>query len=132
MISASIAARGRNKSITIARNSLQRSNIPQRITRFYVSRQPDGIYDRDSYSNKSVAELTAMFDYDRLIKRFGRVEDFGEIQDDYKSWTFWTYTQRATKVFGPLGKPILGQLRRYRQNIRRRAVREIEKAASKR
>jgi hypothetical protein len=42
----STAALGRNRSITIARISLQRSNIPQRIIRFCVSRQPDGIYDR--------------------------------------------------------------------------------------
>jgi hypothetical protein len=44
---ASTAARGQNRSIIIARSSLQRSNNPQRIIRFCVSRQANGIYDRD-------------------------------------------------------------------------------------
>jgi Reverse transcriptase (RNA-dependent DNA polymerase) len=84
------------------------------------------------YSDRSASDLAAIFDYDRLIKRFGRVEDFGEIQDDYKNWTFWTYTRRAASVFGSLGKPILGQLKQYRQNIRRRAESEIAKASAAR
>ena len=46
-ISASNAARGRNRSRTIPKIVLQRSNIPQKIIRFCVSRQLDGIYDRD-------------------------------------------------------------------------------------
>src|SRR4029453_18505976 len=47
-ISASNAARGRIRSTTIQKIILQRSNIPQRIIRFCVSRQLHGIYDRDS------------------------------------------------------------------------------------
>jgi hypothetical protein len=47
-ISASNAARGRTRSTTIPKISLQRSNIPQKIIRFCVSRQLDGIYDRDN------------------------------------------------------------------------------------
>ena len=50
-ISASNVARGRNKSTTIPKIILQRSNIPQRITRFCVSRQLDGIYGRDKCSH---------------------------------------------------------------------------------
>jgi len=46
-ISASNAARGRSRSTIIPKIILQRSNIPQKITRFCVSRQLDGIYDRD-------------------------------------------------------------------------------------
>ena len=46
-ISASNAARGRIRSTTIQKIILQRSNIPQRIIRFCVSRQLHGIYDRD-------------------------------------------------------------------------------------
>ena len=49
-ISASNAARGRNKSTTIPKIILQRSNIPQKIIRFCVSRQLDDIYDRDRSS----------------------------------------------------------------------------------
>ena len=46
-ISASNAARGRNRSTTIPKIILPRSNIPQKIIRFCVSRQLDEIYDRD-------------------------------------------------------------------------------------
>jgi hypothetical protein len=49
-ISASNAARGRIRSTTIEKIILQRSNIPQRIIRFCVSRQLHGIYDRDRSS----------------------------------------------------------------------------------
>ena len=45
-ISASNAARSRNRSTTIPKIILQRSN-PQRIIRFCVCRQLHGIYDRD-------------------------------------------------------------------------------------
>src|SRR5262245_43782773 len=43
---ASSAARGRTRSTTIPKIILQRSSIPQKIIRFCVSRQLDGIYDR--------------------------------------------------------------------------------------
>ena len=44
-ISASTAARGRNRSTTIPKISLLRSNISQKIVRFCVPRQPDRICD---------------------------------------------------------------------------------------
>ncbi len=49
-ISASSAARGRNRSTAAPRIILQRANIQQRIIRFCVSRQPDGFCDRDRVS----------------------------------------------------------------------------------
>jgi hypothetical protein len=55
---ASNAASGRIRSTTIEKIILQRSNIPQRIIRFCVSRQLHGIYDRDSY--RSVVTLTVL------------------------------------------------------------------------
>jgi hypothetical protein len=54
-ISASNAARRRNRSRTIPIIILQRSNIPQKIIRSCVSRQLDGIYDRDTVVTDSVA-----------------------------------------------------------------------------
>jgi transposase len=39
--------RGRNRSTTTPKISLQRSNIPQSIIRFCIPRQPDRICDRD-------------------------------------------------------------------------------------
>ena len=71
------------------------SNLYRKVTRS-ARREANVLVRR--YSDKSASDLRAMFDYDRLIKRFGRVEDFGEIQEDYRNWTFWTYARRAAAV----------------------------------
>ncbi len=84
------------------------------------------------YSDKNETELRALFPYERLVKRFGRVEQFGELQEDYRKWTFWTYTKRAAKVFGPMGKSISRQLSKHRKNIRARADHEIHRAVERR
>jgi hypothetical protein len=84
------------------------------------------------YPDKGVTELRLRFDYEKLIKRFGRVEDFGELKGEYHNWTFWTYAKRASKTFGPLGKPILRQLRKHRDLIRRRADKALDRAVARR
>jgi hypothetical protein len=58
-ISASNAARGRNRSTTIPKIILQRPNIPQRINRFCVSRQLHRIYERDR-TNVGAVGLSAL------------------------------------------------------------------------
>ena len=62
-------------------------------------------------------ELLAMVDFQRLEKRFGRVEDFDPA--NVRNWTFWTYARRADRILGPMGRPVIGQVRRYREFIRR-------------
>jgi hypothetical protein len=84
------------------------------------------------YPDKNAEQLRSLFNYERLISQFGRVEDFGEKQRDYRNWTFWTYARRASEIFGPLGKPILRQLRRHRDLIRNRANKEIDSAVARR
>jgi len=84
------------------------------------------------YPDKDVPELKLLFNYERLIKQFGRAEDFGESQKDYRNWTFWTYASRASKAFGTLGKPILRQLKRHRELIREHADRALERAVVRR
>ncbi len=74
----------------------------------------------------------ALFDYERLIKQFGKVEDFGEIQHDYRKWTFWTYATKAAEVFGPIGKPILHQLRKHRISINHRVNKSLVHAVGHR
>ena len=101
------------------------SNLYRKVTR--TARREANAYAR-RYPDKDVAELRALFDYERLIKRFGRVEDFRELQQEYRHWTFWTYASRAAKEFGPLGRPILRQLRKHRDNIRRRVDEELRRA----
>lgn len=105
------------------------SNLYRKITR-NARREANALARR--YPSKDASQLTAIFDFDSLIKRFGRVEDFGEAHADYKNWTFWTYARRAAAVFGSLAKPIAGQLRRHRQTIRRRAENELARAVGRR
>ena len=45
------------------------------------------------YPRRDQAFLESRFDYEKLIQNFGRVKDFGELSDDYRNWTFWTYVQ---------------------------------------
>src|SRR5215208_4293902 len=47
-ISASSAARDRNRSTMRPSTSLMKSNIRHSVARFSTSRQPDSIYDRDT------------------------------------------------------------------------------------
>jgi hypothetical protein len=84
------------------------------------------------YPNKGAVQLNSVFNYKRLIKRFGKVEDFGEKQHEYKNWTFWAYAKRSANVFGSLGDPILRQVKRHRQLIRNRAKNELIRAVNRR
>lgn len=84
------------------------------------------------YPDKDLAALKSLFNYEVLIKKFGRVEDFGENHDDYRKWTFWTYAQRAKKVFGDDGKAILKQLKKHRKLVAYRADEELHYAVVKR
>ena len=76
----------------------------------------------------SAAIIKTRFGYDDLTTRFGRVEDFEEYVDDHNKWTFWTYAQRSSKIFGGLGSPILRQMRGHRQKIQRLVHAEIDDA----
>jgi hypothetical protein len=101
------------------------SNLYRKITR--AARYSANSLAR-RYPNKDTLQIQSAFDYDRLIERFGRVRDFGELSSEYRTWTFWTYARRSAKIFGPKGTPILNQLKNYRANIRRKADQEIERA----
>jgi hypothetical protein len=95
------------------------SNLNRKITRS-AKRQAFALVRR--YPNKNLSYLSDRFDFEKLIQNFGRVKDFGELSDDYRNWTFWTYARRAAKVFGSQGNAILMQLRSHRQNVKRRGV----------
>lgn len=66
-----------------------------------------------------------------LAQRFGRVEEFHQ-KNDYRDWTFWTYAKRAYDIFGDDGKPIMGQVRRYKQKLSELIVSESVKAVAQR
>jgi hypothetical protein len=84
------------------------------------------------YPDKNAAQLQKMFNYERLVKRFGKVEDFLEKQKKYRNWTFWSYAKKASGTFGPLGKTILRQLSSYRSFIIQRADEELRRAVARR
>ncbi len=86
----------------------------------------------NKHPTKGAIDLHAEFNYERLIKQFGKVEDFAEKRDDCREWTFWTYARRAAEIFGPLGKPILGQLRRHAALVRERSNLELARAVRRR
>jgi hypothetical protein len=92
----------------------------------------ESIMCANQFPTEGVADLKAKFDYERLVKRFGKVEDFAEKQDDCRQWTFWTYARRASEIFGPLGKPILEQLKRHAALVRERSNQELERAVVRR
>jgi Reverse transcriptase (RNA-dependent DNA polymerase) len=84
------------------------------------------------YPDKNLQQLKILFNYERLIKKFGRVEEFDATDREYRKWTFWTYAKRASQVFGVPGRPILRQLRKHRQQIRHRADIALERAVARR
>lgn len=73
---------------------------------------------------KDQAYIESKFDAPRFMQRYGRVADFDH-RACYETWTFWTYAKRALDAFGPLGRPISGQLRNYGLIVRTRAKHEI-------
>jgi Reverse transcriptase (RNA-dependent DNA polymerase) len=105
------------------------SNLRRKVARA-AYRDADACARR--YPDKDASKLKTFFNYERLIKQFGKVEDFDGQESDYRSWTFWTYASRASKIFGELGKTILRQLRKHRDLIRWRADRALELAVIRR
>jgi hypothetical protein len=105
------------------------SNLRRKVAR--AARRAANTYAR-RYPDKGASELKKLFNYERLIKQFRKVEDFGEKQEDYRNWTFWTYAKRASEVFGPLGKKIMHQLKNHRDLTTWRADKELERAVEQR
>jgi len=105
------------------------SNLYRKVTRS-ARREANALARR--YPNKTVSELSAVFNYDALIKKFSRVEGFENFFGNHKKWTFWTYATRAAEVFGDIGKPILRQLKRHRTHIMLKAGKELVRAVQRR
>jgi hypothetical protein len=100
------------------------SNLWRRIKR--SARRKVHSYARANPAATAVI-MKAKFDYDDFTKRYGRVEDFEKYAGDYQKWTFWTYAQRSSKIFGPIGSPILRQLKDHRQKIKVLVEAEIDR-----
>jgi hypothetical protein len=81
-----------------------------------------------SYPDKDVVQLKELFNYEEIIKKHGKVEDFSDKQEKFENWTFWTYARRSAEIMGPLGRPIVRQLRGYRSFVHWRVELELERA----
>jgi hypothetical protein len=68
------------------------------------------------YPGKDLAFITSRVDVDAFMTKFGRVEDF-EGNDDYSSWTFWSYATKAGEILGPSGQLIFQQLKGQRKKV---------------
>lgn len=77
--------------------------------------------------NLSADELIESFDFQRFMKRFGRVEAFDTKSDDYRNWTFWTYFVRARKAFDSKEKKIEHQLKNLRRNAKKWLKQDFER-----
>jgi hypothetical protein len=82
------------------------------------------------YRGKDEAFLLSHFNIDRLMQKFGRVEDFDPSQGP-DAWTFWTYARRATSILGERGTPIFDQLKRQRAHLARLAKCAVQDALTR-
>jgi hypothetical protein len=83
------------------------------------------------YPGKDASFVMQRIQLKDLAQRFGRVENFHQ-KNDYRDWTFWTYAKRASDIFGDDGRPIQGQVRRYKQKLSELIVSESVKAVARR
>ena len=105
------------------------SNLWRKVTRKAMK---DAVVAAKRYPDKSSADIQKIINFEKIVKEFGRVEEFDEKSDDVRSWTFWTYANRAQEVFGDLGKPISGQLRRHKTVIRQKVNDALDRAVRRR
>lgn len=105
------------------------SGLRRKVT---LAARRDAITCAQKHPTKNAINLRAEFNYERLIKRFGKVESFSEKYDDVRHWTFWTYARRAAEIFGSIGSPILRQLRRHAELVRERSNQELTRAVERR
>ena len=86
----------------------------------------------ERHPDEDAIALRTHFNYERLLKRFSKIEEFDAHRGEYRKWTFWTYARRAAEEFGDWGKPILRQVRRHRKWIIERVNSELERAVASR
>lgn len=95
---------------------------------FYCRHEAIALVKR--YPGQPVSFILDRVNLEEIDKKYGRVEDFDP--QSVRKWTFWTYARRASQVFGPIGRPILKQVRNYRAFLRQTMASEIKRHHSKR
>ncbi|WP_341363411.1 reverse transcriptase domain-containing protein [Thalassospira sp. SN3W] len=69
-----------------------------------------------SHPEKSTSQLVDSYDYSLFLRKFSRALK-KEFSDDHKSWTFYTYAKRASRMFGAKGEPILKQINGFKEKM---------------
>ena len=103
------------------------SRLYRKMT-FYCRREAKALVKR--YPGQPVSFIRKRVNIEEIDKKYGRVEGFDP--QNARKWTFWTYARRASEIFGPLGRPILKQVRNYRSFLRRTMEAEIEQQHARR
>lgn len=75
-----------------------------------------------------IDQLFDGFQFGRFSECFARVRHDYYSQDDYKTWTFWTYLKRSAHTFGERGERILLQASNLKKHMRDRVRQGIERA----
>lgn len=88
------------------------SNLYRKISR---SARRQAVATVKRYQNKKQDELFELFNFEKFLKKFGRVEEFKK-SSSKKSWTFWTYVKRSCEEFEPMGSKIGKQASQIRKN----------------
>lgn len=83
------------------------------------------------FPGKNSDFINSQFNVSKFSARFGRVEDFDECHE-YRSWTFWTYVQKAAAVFGKKGIKIVGQVGNYNKKARKLFEAQVKRSLAQR
>lgn len=106
---------------------VRESTISRLYRKVSVAAKRDGTKHVLSNPTASAAELIDSFNYSLFSQKFSRVKK-GELTDDYKSWTFYSYLKRASHTFGPRGDRILPQARNFKEQMKDRVKKAIVRA----
>ncbi len=106
---------------------MRESTISRLYRKVSVAAKRDGTMHVLCNPTASAATLIGSFNYSRFSQKFSRVKK-GELTDDYKSWTFYSYLKRAAHTFGPKGDRILPQARNLKEQMKERVRKAIVRA----
>jgi Reverse transcriptase (RNA-dependent DNA polymerase) len=105
------------------------SNLWRKITR---KAKKEAVVAAKRYPDKSSIQIQKLINYEKIVKEFGRVEEFEAKSDDMRNWTFWTYANRAQEVFGDLAVPISGQLKNLKKIVTQKINSALDDAVVRR
>ena len=106
---------------------VRESTMSRLYRKVSVAAKRDGTQHVIDNPGKSPAALIGSFNYSLFSQRFSRVKK-GELTEDYKSWTFYSYLKRASHTFRGKGDRILPQARNFKDHMRSRVEKAIIRA----